>query len=109
MPNTFKGHDPWLQMDRADREEEDLYESLNAAREVMNQLYKPNGKKTSPGKTCADIKEAYPESKNGEYYIDPNEGEVEDAIKVYCKFDSDETCVPPRRSKYGGKQWATST
>ena len=34
----------------------------------------------------------------GEYYIDPNEGEVEDAIKVYCKFDTAETCVPPKRS-----------
>lgn len=75
----------------------------------MNQLYKPNGKKTSPGKTCADIKEAYPESKNGEYYIDPNEGDAEDAIRVYCRFDTKETCVSPKRSKFNGQQWTAST
>lgn len=109
VPVNNKGHDPYLQMDQAEEDRVDIFNPLNAARETMNRVYRPSGKKSSPGKTCADIKEAFPESKNGEYYIDPNEGEVDDAIKVYCKFDTDETCVAPKKSKFGGKQWATAT
>jgi len=106
MPqNTYKGHDPYHQMDQAEEDREDLFEGISYAKEALNRIYKPSGKKSAPGKTCAAIKEAYPESKNGEYYIDPNEGGAEDAIKVYCRFDTAETCLTPRRSKFRGQRW----
>lgn len=35
----------------------------------------------------------------GYYWIDPNEGPADDAVKVYCDFTFNATCVYPDRSK----------
>lgn len=35
----------------------------------------------------------------GEYWVDPNEGDVKDAILVKCDFESNATCVLPSPSK----------
>lgn len=36
---------------------------------------------------------------SGYYWIDPNEGPADDAVKVYCDFAFNATCVYPDRSK----------
>ena len=35
----------------------------------------------------------------GEYTIDPNEGCSSDAVKVYCDFEKNATCVNPKKTK----------
>lgn len=72
-------------------------------------MYRPTGRRTSPGQTCRDIKMANPELKNGEYWVDPNEGSAEDAILVYCKFDTEETCVNSASNVFKGQRWTKNT
>lgn len=95
--------------DQAVAESEDAYENLNFAREALNRVYRPTGKRHSPGQTCKDIKLANPDYKSGEYYVDPNGESANDAILVYCKFDTDETCVTPTTSTFRGQRWTKNT
>jgi collagen type II alpha len=82
------------------------YEQLKAS---FDRFKKPNGDKNDPGKTCKDIWSAYPESKSGQYWVDPNEGDPKDAILVYCDMKKKATCVVPKPEKsseihYEGKE-----
>lgn len=67
---------------------------------------KPDGSKFFPAKSCADIAICHPESKSGEYYLDPNGGAKTDAFKVFCDFSKSpvETCVKPT-TIFQGKEW----
>jgi hypothetical protein len=58
---------------------------------------KPDGSKYFPAKSCKDIQMCHPQSKNGDYWLDPNGGAKLDAFKVYCDFSKNpvETCVKP--------------
>lgn len=47
------------------------------------------------GKTCADLKAAFPDMESGHYYLDPNEGNAADAILAFCNMATGETCVFP--------------
>lgn len=44
----------------------------------------------------------------GEYWIDPDQGCTQDAIKVYCNMDTGETCVSPTQSEVAKKNWYVS-
>lgn len=44
----------------------------------------------------------------GEYWIDPNQGCVEDAIKVYCNMETGETCISAIPSTVPRKTWWAS-
>lgn len=46
--------------------------------------------------------------KIGEYWIDPNQGSAEDAIKVYCNMDTGETCISANPSSVPLKTWWAS-
>lgn len=35
----------------------------------------------------------------GEYWIDPNEGDIKDAILVYCDMETKASCVFPKPEK----------
>merc|ERR1719462_883716 len=67
---------------------------------------KPDGSKYFPAKSCSDIQMCFPESKNGDYWLDPNGGAKTDAFKVYCDFSKNpvETCVKPTTS-FQGQEW----
>jgi len=58
---------------------------------------KPDGSPEFPAKTCKDIQMCFPEATSGEYWLDPNGGQIDDKIKVVCNFTGDrvETCVEP--------------
>lgn len=58
---------------------------------------KPDGSKFFPAKSCSDIAMCFPESKSGDYWLDPNGGAKTDAFKVYCDFTKSpvETCIKP--------------
>lgn len=44
----------------------------------------------------------------GEYWIDPNQGSGEDAIKVYCNMETGETCISANPSTIPLKTWWAS-
>lgn len=73
-------------------------------KEQFERLKKPDGQKQSPAKTCRDLSIAHPDSKSGQYWIDPNEGDIRDAILVYCDLETEKkaSCVlaQPRQSDY---------
>lgn len=60
---------------------------------------KPNGEKTYPAKTCRDLAVAYPEYESGNYWVDPNDGDIRDAILVYCDLKKRATCVMPQPTR----------
>lgn len=47
-------------------------------------------------------------SHSGEYWIDPDQGCTQDAIKVYCNMETGETCVSPMQSEVAKKNWYVS-
>jgi len=57
--------------------------------------------KQTEARTCFDLKSFNPDLKSGYYYIDPNGGCHEDAIKVHCDFEDEDkiiTCVEPQHT-----------
>jgi len=58
---------------------------------------KPDGSPEFPAKSCKDIQMCFPEATSGEYWLDPNGGQIDDKIKVFCNLTADrvETCVSP--------------
>merc|ERR1711973_905150 len=63
----------------------------------------PDGKtKMTAARTCNDLKAYHPDLPSGMYFIDPNRGCHEDAIKVQCNFNEEEdtivTCVSPKHT-----------
>jgi len=77
----------------------------NKLNEKLDRMIKPDGSKQYPARTCQDILAFYPDSESGFYWVDPNKGCIEDAIKVKCEFNkisTDEvertevqTCIDP--------------
>lgn len=45
----------------------------------------------------------------GEYWIDPNQGSVRDAIKVFCNMESGETCISANPASTPRKTWWTKS
>ncbi|KAG8331550.1 Collagen alpha-2(V) chain [Homalodisca vitripennis] len=69
------------------------YQQLKAS---FERFKKPDGSKNAPAKTCRDLSVAYPTLANGEYWLDPNEGDIKDAILVYCDMENKLTCLLPQ-------------
>lgn len=62
---------------------------------MRNNLEKPDGTKESPAKTCKDLFRDHPLKEEGYYWIDPKGKDPKEAIYVYCKKDTEETCILP--------------
>lgn len=45
----------------------------------------------------------------GEYWVDPNQGSAEDAIRVHCNMDTGETCISANPSSIPRKVWWSSS
>uniref|UniRef100_UPI00398EFA01 collagen alpha-1(II) chain-like n=1 Tax=Pristiophorus japonicus TaxID=55135 RepID=UPI00398EFA01 len=78
------------------------------SRQVAN-ILRPDGSQKNPAQSCYDLKLNYPEFKSGEYWIDPNQDCKIDAIKVYCKLETGETCIHPNHGSTPRRNWWTST
>lgn len=75
----------------------------------LQNLRSPDGSKMNPAKTCQDIKQCYPQKQSGEYWIDPNQGSIKDAIRVFCNMDSGETCISANPANIPSKAWWTKS
>ncbi|KAG5898590.1 hypothetical protein JTB14_016601 [Gonioctena quinquepunctata] len=105
--NNQKGPDPMndqpARIFGKEMTEEETRDLINKSYEQLktsfDRLKKPNGQKNSPGKTCRDILAAYPESQSGQYWVDPNDGDIRDSILVHCDMDKRATCVFPKPAR----------
>uniref|UniRef100_A0A4W5RXX7 Collagen, type XI, alpha 2 n=1 Tax=Hucho hucho TaxID=62062 RepID=A0A4W5RXX7_9TELE len=78
---------------------EEIFGSLNSLRQEIETMRFPLGTQDSPARTCQDLKLSQPELKDGEYWIDPNQGCSRDSLKVFCNFTAGgETCLYPSKS-----------
>jgi collagen type II alpha len=69
------------------------YEKLKASFDI---LAKPDGSKKSPAKSCQSLKKAYPTKPSGDYWIDPNGEDSNDAIMVFCDMQTGSSCIQPK-------------
>ncbi|XP_022779253.1 collagen alpha-2(I) chain-like, partial [Stylophora pistillata] len=88
----------------------DLYDVIS----YRLDMYKnPNGSQSFPARTCRDLHMSYPELKSGLYWIDPNGGITNDAIKVYCEFQTNGSCLYPGQENQpfvtDKKKWFTGS
>ncbi|PIO39727.1 hypothetical protein AB205_0046470 [Aquarana catesbeiana] len=75
---------------------EEIYATLGSLKTEIEQMRWPVGTKDSPARTCKELQMCHPNYKDGEYWIDPNQGCNRDAFKVFCNFTSGgETCLYP--------------
>lgn len=71
-----------------------IYANIYVIRKEMEYLKRPMGTKENPARSCKDLFLAHTEFQNGWYWIDPNLGVPDDAIKVYCDLaSSGDTCL----------------
>lgn len=83
--------------------------TLKALSSQIESMKSPDGSRKHPARTCDDLKRCYPMKKSGEYWVDPNQGSVEDAIKVHCNMDTGETCISANPTSIPRKVWWTSS
>ncbi|TNN45783.1 Collagen alpha-1(V) chain [Liparis tanakae] len=78
---------------------EEIFGSLNSLRQEIETMRFPLGTQDSPARTCQDLHLSKPDLKDGEYWIDPNQGCSRDSFKVFCNFTSGaETCLYPSKN-----------
>uniref|UniRef100_A0A670Z1G4 Fibrillar collagen NC1 domain-containing protein n=1 Tax=Pseudonaja textilis TaxID=8673 RepID=A0A670Z1G4_PSETE len=70
--------------------------ALSSLRDEVEQMRCPLGTLESPARVCKELQFCHAHLKDGEYWIDPNQGCSRDAFKVYCNFTAGgETCLFP--------------
>lgn len=74
----------------------------------VESLRSPEGTQQNPVRMCHDLKMCHPDWKSGVYWIDPNQGTPDDAIKVFCNMETGETCVNPSVATVPQKNWYTT-
>ena len=88
-----------------------VYTDVYNMRIELEKMKKPIGTKDSPARSCKDLFFGHPQLKDGLYWIDPNLGMSDDAVKVYCRMSSGgETCINPdvHTSKMPNIPWRKS-
>ncbi|MGH0155838.1 UNVERIFIED_CONTAM: hypothetical protein FKN15_030389, partial [Acipenser sinensis] len=92
---TVQGDQPEDMSDTADGMEE-VFASLNSMKSEVEQMRKPMGTFESPARTCKELHMCQPHFRDGDYWIDPNQGCHRDSFKVFCNFTAEgETCLFP--------------
>lgn len=86
-----------------------IHITLKALSSQLDSMKSPDGSRMHPARTCDDLKRCYPHKKSGEYWIDPNEGSLNDAIKVHCNMDTGETCIPASSNVPRKSWWSSSS
>jgi len=88
-----------------------VYTDVYNMRIELEKMKKPIGTRDSPARSCKDLLNGHPQLKDGYFWVDPNLGMTDDAVKVYCNMTSGgETCVYPdvHASKMPNIPWRKS-
>lgn len=86
-------------------EDTTIYDVLKTELESFVKCRRPLVAKRHAARTCRDLKQLESNVRNGYYWIDPNEGPTYDAVRVYCDFAINATCIYPNKTKTGNKKW----
>ena len=65
-----------------------VYTDVYNMRIELEKMKKPIGTRESPARSCKDLLFGHPQLKDGFYWIDPNLGMNDDAVKVYCSMST---------------------
>jgi hypothetical protein len=100
-PYFYKGEE-----DALDVELGDLSKVIDIHKRLQH-LKSPKGTRDSPARSCLDLKLENPDMNDGYYWIDPNGGCINDAVKVFCNFSSGEikTCIHPVNDHSQMQSW----
>jgi hypothetical protein len=60
------------------------YAELDVIKNTLREILRPNGSRSNPARTCYDLFLCNPMYSEGNYWIDPNLGSIDDAVNVYC-------------------------
>uniref|UniRef100_A0AAX7T3Q8 Fibrillar collagen NC1 domain-containing protein n=1 Tax=Astatotilapia calliptera TaxID=8154 RepID=A0AAX7T3Q8_ASTCA len=75
---------------------EEVFATLSSMKNEVELMRRPLGSFESPARTCKELMMVQPKYKDGDYWIDPNQGCNRDSIKVFCNFTADgQTCLFP--------------
>uniref|UniRef100_A0A3B3QIX5 Fibrillar collagen NC1 domain-containing protein n=1 Tax=Paramormyrops kingsleyae TaxID=1676925 RepID=A0A3B3QIX5_9TELE len=86
---------------QGDESMKEVFASISSMKTEVEIIRKPLGTYESPARTCKELLMCHPGYKDGEYWIDPNQGCHRDAFKVFCNFTSDgETCLFPDKKSH---------
>ncbi|MGH0187500.1 UNVERIFIED_CONTAM: hypothetical protein FKN15_024772 [Acipenser sinensis] len=99
-------------LDYADTGMEEILGSLNSLKQELEHMRHPLGTKENPARTCRDLQLSQADFKDGEYWIDPNQGCARDSFKVFCNFTAGgETCIYPDKKIESVKMnsWSSET
>lgn len=61
-----------------------IFSEIDELKNSLNNLLRPNGSEASPARSCYDLFLCNPQFSDGYYWIDPNLGNTQDAMLVYC-------------------------
>ncbi|MTV28073.1 hypothetical protein FTX61_22110, partial [Nitriliruptoraceae bacterium ZYF776] len=64
----------------------------------MNSIKFPRGTQEVPARTCSQLAAHFPNYPDGSYWLDPNGGRTNDAVEVYCKIKTGESCIRAKQS-----------
>lgn len=71
-----------------------IYANVYILRKEIEHMQQPVGSKRNPARTCRDLYYAHPDFDDGWYWIDPNLGAPDDAVRVFCRIPAGgESCV----------------
>ncbi|KAH7981508.1 hypothetical protein HPB49_024929 [Dermacentor silvarum] len=71
-----------------------IFANVYIMRREIEQIRRPVGSQPNPSRSCRDLKLAYPDTPDGWYWVDPNLGVPDDAVRAYCGMRAGgETCV----------------
>lgn len=70
--------------------------AYNKLKASFDMLAKPDGSKKAPAKSCQKLKTSYPAKPSGDYWIDPNGMDSNDAIMVFCDMQTGASCIQPK-------------
>lgn len=86
--------------------------SIESIKKEIEEIRRPSGTQANPARSCKDLYLCNKGKQDGFYWIDPNQGCPDDAIRVYCNFEAEgETCVYPDEdsAKVERKTWTRSS
>uniref|UniRef100_A0A3P9K2S7 Collagen, type V, alpha 3a n=1 Tax=Oryzias latipes TaxID=8090 RepID=A0A3P9K2S7_ORYLA len=75
---------------------EEVFATLSSMKNEVELMRRPIGTFESPARTCKELLMVQPNFKDGDYWIDPNQGCHKDSLRVFCNFTAGgETCLYP--------------